>query len=268
MRDFALPGLLGLSWLLFVSAVLHSRRGRPRYRQGVAALIVAAGVALLALWGETLLAVGLLSLGVAGVVMVQRRRRRAAPALEEMALLADYLAHRLLGGSNLAQALRQAGQDAARTPPTLPLPLLGPGLAQQAQMMATGRPEAQALLELGEQFDDATARSFFVFLSSISQHVTQAGMAGALEGMAERVRAYQELDQSFQSRLSLARATRYVMSLLVPGLLYMMAYHSPLLGGGLFNSPVGALLTGFDLLMLGLAMLAGSLMSRLPSLEF
>lgn len=268
MRDWVLPGLLGLSWLLFASAMLYSRRSRPRALHGLAALIVAAGAALLALWGETSLAIGLSSLCIVGVVMARRkRRRRAAPALEEMALLADYLAHLLFGGSNLGQALRQAGQDAARKPPTLPLPLLGPSLARQARMMATGAPEAQALLELGEQFDDATARSFFIFLASISQHVTQAGMAGALESMAERVRAYQELDQGFQARLSLARTTRYMMSLLVPGLLYVIAFHSPLLVGGLF-SPVGVLLTLFDSLMLGLAMLAGYLMSRLPDLEF
>ncbi len=41
-----------------------------------------------------------------------------APALEEIALLADYLAHQLFGGRNLGQALSQAGQEAVRTPPT------------------------------------------------------------------------------------------------------------------------------------------------------
>ncbi len=269
MRDWALPGLLGLSWILFVLAISYSRRSRLGSLQGIAALIVVTGAVLLAMWGEILLGAGLLTLGIIGFVVAQRRRnKRAAPTLVELALLAEYLAQQIFGGSNLGQALRQAGRDAAGTPPTLPLPMLGPSLTRQSRIMATGVSEAQVLLELGEQFDEPTARSFFTFLASLAQHITQAGLAEALESMSERVRTYQELDKSFQSRLALARTTRYVMLLLVPGLLYMITFHSPLMEGGLLSSPTGVLLLAFDSLMLVLAVVVGNLMSRLPSLEF
>ncbi len=265
MNDLALPGLLGLSWLLFVTAISPPRRGRPRSLQTVAILALGAGAALLVLWGETRFLVALLLLCAGAGAGTWRRRRRVAPSLAELALLAEYLAQQLFAGSNLGQALRQAGQDAACTPPTLPLPLLGPSLTRQAQVMATGTSEAQALAELGEQFDEQTVRSFFIFLASLAQHVSQAGLAEALESMSERVRAYQELDQSLQSRLALARTTRYVMLALVPGLFYVIAFHSPLMDDA---SAPGALLFAFDASMLGLAVLVGHLMSRLPSLEF
>jgi hypothetical protein len=268
MNDLALPVLLILSWVLFVSALLRPGRGPSSSRQGVVLLAVGAGAAGLVLWGETRFLVVLLLACAGAGFGVWRRRRRVAPSLVELALLAEYLSHQLLGGGNLGGALRQAGREATREPPTLPLPLLGPSLSRQAQMLATGADEEQALLELGAQFEDPTVRSFFAFLAALAQNVTQEGLADALEGMAERVGAYRELETSFQSRLAMARTTRYVMLLLVPGLLYVIAFHSPLMEGGPLNSPLGLPLILFDLAMLGLALLVGSWLSRLPGLEF
>ncbi len=264
MNDLTLPGILILCWLLAVVALW-----RPRREVGVVAVGVGAGgvgFASLGLKGEPALLAGLLLAGGGGVAAwAWMRRRRLSPSLEELALLADFLSHRLLGGSNLGQALSQAGQEACREPPTLPLPLLGPYLARVGRVMATGTPEAQALGELGGGFDDPTVQSFFIFLASMAQYVEQSQLADALEGMAIRVRTYQELDTSFRSRLTTARTTRLVMLLLVPGLLYVIAFHSPL---GLLDSPLGVPLLVFDAMMLGLAVLVGNQLSQLPGLEF
>jgi Flp pilus assembly protein TadB len=263
MTDLMLPGLLTMAWLLAVAAALRPRRE-------LALVGVVGGGVVLAVGKEPVLLVAFSALGLAVVAWTWlRKKRRFSPSLDELALLAEYLSNQLISGVNFSQALYQAGQDAIRKPPTLPLPVLGPHLSQKAQLMQSGRKlEAEVLRELGETFEDLTVRSFFLFLASMAQHVTQDGMANAMDSMASRVRAYRDMDKSLQARLAIARTTRYVMLILVPGLLYFIVFRSPLLEGGILNSPLGVPLLVFDGLMLAAAFVIGNWLSRLEHLEF
>jgi len=262
MNDITLPGLLTVSWILVLLALL-----KPRWEMALVA--VGVGGIFLAMAGDAKLLIAFLVLGGVAVAVFLRRRRKVSPTLDELALLAEYLSNQIISGVNLSQALHQAGVEAGRIPPTLPLPVLGPQLVHKAQMMQTaGMSEARVLAELGDQFEDLSTRSFFRFLAAVAQDVGQDGLADALEGIATRSRMYRDMEKSFQSRLAIARMTRYVMLILVPGLLYFITFHSPLMEGGILSNPLGVPLLIFDVLMLGLAMFVGNRLSSIKSLEF